>query len=73
MLLVILAAFLVVAALAGAGIYLYMGMRETNPAFQQVSESVQQSLDSAANDLSGVQDIDVSADFADVDKDLNQL
>jgi hypothetical protein len=50
-----------------------MGMRETNPAFQQVSESVQQSLDSAANDLSGVQDIDVSADFADVDKDLNQL
>lgn len=71
---VIVAAFIVVAVLAGSGIYLYMAMRETNPAFQQISESVQQSLDSAANDLTGVKaDDDVSKDFTDVDKDLSNL
>ena len=73
MLLVIVAAFLVVAVLVGAGIYTYMTMRETNPAFQQVSENIQQSLDSAANDISGITDTDVNADFSEVDKELNQL
>lgn len=73
MFLVILAAFIVVAILVGAGIYTYMTMRQTNPAFQQVSENVQQSLDSAANDISGLTEIDVNADFSEVDKELNQL
>jgi cell division protein FtsL len=73
MLLVIVAAFLVVAVLVGVGIYTYMTMRETNPAFHQVSENIQQSLDSAANDISGITDTDVNADFSEVDKELNQL
>lgn len=73
MFLVILAAFIVVAILVGAGIYTYMTMRQTNPAFQQVSENVQQSLDSAANDISGLTETDVNADFSEVDKELNQL
>lgn len=73
MLWVIIAAFIVVAILVGVGIFMYTQMRETNPAFQQVSEQVQSSLDSAANDLSGVQIDDVSADFSEVDKELNSL
>jgi uncharacterized protein HemX len=73
MFLVILAAFIVVVVLVGAGIYTYMMMKQTNPAFQQVSENVQQSLDSAANDISSVVDTNVDADFSEVDKELNQL
>jgi flagellar basal body-associated protein FliL len=71
---VILAAFIVVAILVGAGIYMYMMARQTNPEFQQISQNVQESLDSVANDLTGVQaEEDVTKDFADVDKDLNSL
>lgn len=70
---VIVAAFILVAVLVGAGIYMYMMARETNPEFQQISQNIQESLDSAANDLAGVQDNDVSADFAEVDKELSQL
>jgi hypothetical protein len=70
---VIVAAFIVVAVLVGAGIYMYMMARSTNPDFQQISQNVQESLDSAATDLEGVQVTDVSADFAEVDKELNDL
>jgi flagellar basal body-associated protein FliL len=71
---VIVAAFIVVAVLVATGIYMYVRLRETNPSFQQISQNVQESLDSAANDLTGVKaDEDLSKDFSDVDKDLNNL
>lgn len=73
MMLVILAAFIVVAILVGVGIYMYTQVKEANPAFQQISQSAQESLTSAENDLSGVREENVEADFADVDKDLSSL
>ena len=70
---VILAAFLVVAAMVGVGIYMYTRVKDSNPAFQQISQSTQESLTSAENDLSGATETDVSADFTDIDKELNNL
>ena len=73
MMMVILAAFVVVAILVGVGIYMYTQVKEANPAFQQISQSAQESLTSAETDLSGVQEDNLEADFADVDKDLSSL
>lgn len=73
MLLVILAAFIVVAILVGVGIYMYTQVKEANPVYQQISQSTQESLTSAENDLAGVKEDNVEADFAEVDKDLNSL
>lgn len=78
MMMIIVLAFVVVAVLVAAGIYMYMRVSKNNPDLSKTSNATQQgapdpALTSADTDIQNLVVPDVSADFSDVDNDLKTL